>query len=48
MPFVESAHFFKDHLFRQIISGIPPESQTVLIQIRPDNSRQRIKLGNME
>ena len=28
--------FFQNQLFRKILSGIPPECQPVLIQIRPD------------
>ena len=31
-----SADFFQNHPFRIILSGIPSESQTVWIQIRPD------------
>ena len=34
--FLLSADFFQNHLFQNILSGIPPECQTVGIQIRPD------------
>ena len=33
--FLSSADFFQSQLFRKILSGIPSEYQTVLIQIRP-------------
>ena len=34
--FLSSADFFENQLFRNILSGIPSECQTVWIQIRPD------------
>ena len=34
--FLSSADLFQNQLFRKILSGIPSEWQTVLIQIRPD------------
>ena len=33
---LSSADFFQNQLFRKIISGIPPECQTVWTQTRPD------------
>ena len=32
-----SLHFFQNHLYRNILSGIPSDCQTVWVQIRPDN-----------
>ena len=34
--FLSSADFFQNQFFLKILSGIPPECQTVWIQIRPD------------
>ena len=36
MLFVSSADFFKNQLFRKVLSKIPSECQTDWIQIRPD------------
>ena len=36
MLFLSSADFFQNQLFQKTLSGIPPECQTVCIQIRPD------------
>ena len=36
MVFVISLFFFQNQLFKQILSGISPEYQTVSSQIRPD------------
>ena len=36
--FLSSADCFQNQLFRNVLTGIPPECQTVWIQIRPDNN----------
>ena len=36
MPFLWSADFFQNRLFKKILSGVAPKCQTVLIKIRPD------------
>ena len=44
---LSSADFFQNHLFQNILSGIPSECQTGLIQIRPDVSPDLIWVQNV-